>query len=161
LSRSTDVRGNPSKQATYFGTLDRDRPQAISEPVVPRDLVRVVDAQFLGRCLDQHLVVEDPVAVWQQVRQLAASDPVLAQDLGVGRPDLGREYDDGGLVDINSAQAKDIATRCGIDLAQAEAIVELRDERGGFANVDEMLVLVDLPVSAWDRIRDRAIIASA
>jgi DNA uptake protein ComE-like DNA-binding protein len=86
---------------------------------------------------------------------------VLAQDLGGGRPDLGREYDDGGLVDIISAQAKDIATRCGIDLAQAEAIVELRDERGGFANVDEMLVLVDLPVSAWDRIRDRAIIASA
>jgi DNA uptake protein ComE-like DNA-binding protein len=50
---------------------------------------------------------------------------------------------------------------CRIKPADAKAIVELREERGGFANVDEMLVLVDLPVSAWDRIRDRAITTSA
>jgi hypothetical protein len=97
----------------------------------------------------------------KQARGLAASDPVLAQDLGIGRPDLGREYDDGGLVDINNAPAENIAANCGITQAQAEAIVELRAERGGFANVDEMLVLVDPPVSVWDRIRDRAITLSA
>ncbi|HEX4225462.1 MAG TPA: helix-hairpin-helix domain-containing protein [Pseudonocardiaceae bacterium] len=119
------------------------KPQA-QEPAVPK----------LDPALADALVEREKR---KEARALVASDPVLAQDLGIGRPDLGRKYDDGGLVDINNAPAKDIATRCGLDLAQAQAIVELRDERGGFANVDEMLVLVDLPVSVWDRVRDRGI----
>lgn len=97
----------------------------------------------------------------KQARELAVTDPVLADELHIGRPDLGRTYDDGGLVDINNAPAASISSVCRIKLADAKAIVELREERGGFANVDEMLVLVDLPVSAWDRIRERAITPSA
>jgi competence ComEA-like helix-hairpin-helix protein len=93
-----------------------------------------------------------------EARSLAATDPLLAQDLHIGRPELGRGYDDGGLVDINNAPARTIATVCGIKPAAADGIVDLREKRGPFANVDEMLVLVDLPTSAWDRIRDRAIV---
>jgi hypothetical protein len=96
----------------------------------------------------------------RQARALAATDPVLADELHIGRPDLGRTYDDGGLVDVNNAPAATISSVCRIKLADAKAIVELREERGGFANVDEMLVLVDLPVSAWDRVRERAITPS-
>jgi DNA uptake protein ComE-like DNA-binding protein len=96
-----------------------------------------------------------------QARELVAQDPLLAEELHIGRPDLGRTFDDGGLVDINHATAKAMASAFGIKPVDARTIIERRDERGGFANVDEMLVLVDLPVAAWDRIRDRSITLSA
>ncbi|HJP74850.1 MAG TPA: helix-hairpin-helix domain-containing protein [Pseudonocardiaceae bacterium] len=94
----------------------------------------------------------------EETRALAFADPLLAQDLRVGRPDLEPEYDDGGLVDLNNAPAATIASVCGIKRALATAIVELREQHGAFASVDEMLVLGDLPVSVWDRIRDRAVL---
>ncbi|HEY2700563.1 MAG TPA: helix-hairpin-helix domain-containing protein [Pseudonocardiaceae bacterium] len=96
-----------------------------------------------------------------QARELVAQDPLLAEELHIGRPDLGRTFDDGGLVDINHATAKAMASAFGIKPVDARTIIERRDELGGFANVDEMLVLVDLPVAAWDRIRDRSITLSA
>ena len=52
-----------------------------------------------------------------------AEDPALARSLGIGRPDLARGYDDGGLVDLNTASAPVIAQVCGLDAALAEAIV--------------------------------------
>ncbi|WP_214371319.1 hypothetical protein [Pseudonocardia sp. H11422] len=39
----------------------------------------------------------------EDARRLAASDPQMARELRIGRPDLPRSYDDGGLVDLNSA----------------------------------------------------------
>jgi DNA uptake protein ComE-like DNA-binding protein len=95
-----------------------------------------------------------------EARALLATDPMLARDLHIGRPDLHGDYDDGGLVDINAAPATAIAATCDMKLSDAEAIVAMREERGQFANVDEMLVLVELPVSDWDWIRDRAVTTS-
>ena len=92
-------------------------------------------------------------------RKLAADDPLLARELHIGRPDMTRTYDDGGLVDLNSAPAEAIANMCGIPVDVAVTITGARDQRGEpFANVDELFVLVDPPVSTWDRIRDRAVL---
>ena len=94
-----------------------------------------------------------------EARKLAADDPLLARELHVGRPDMTRTYDDGGLVDLNTAPADLIASLCDIPTDLATTIVTTRDERGEpFANIDELLVIVELPVSTWDRIRDRAIL---
>ncbi|WP_370962538.1 hypothetical protein [Amycolatopsis sp. cg9] len=93
-------------------------------------------------------------------RRLAESDPLLARDLRIGRPDLARDYDDGGLVDLNNAPAATIARLCEIPLPAAEDIVGARRD-SGFSSVDELLVTVALPVSAWDRIRDRGLTLSA
>jgi hypothetical protein len=38
----------------------------------------------------------------KEARHLAATNPALARDLKIGRPDLPRDYDDGGLVDVNN-----------------------------------------------------------
>lgn len=92
-------------------------------------------------------------------RKLAADDPLLARELRIGRPDLARSYDDGGLVDLNNAPAAVIAEACGIPADVAGAIVDARDRRGEpFSTVDELLVLADLPVNTWDHIRDRAVL---
>lgn len=91
-----------------------------------------------------------------EARKLALSDPLIARDLRVGRPDLQRNYDDGGLVDLNNAPAAVIGAVCELDAATAEAIVEIRAAVDGFAAVDDVFTAV--PVAAWDRVRDRAVV---
>jgi DNA uptake protein ComE-like DNA-binding protein len=95
----------------------------------------------------------------EDARRLAAKDPLLARELRIGRPDMTRDYDDGGLVDLNSAPGQVIAEVSGIPLAVAASIVDARARQGGrFANVDEVFVVADLPLALWDQIRDRAIV---
>jgi hypothetical protein len=97
-------------------------------------------------------------ALRTEARRLVATDPLLAHELHIGRPDLARSYDDGGLVDVNSAPAGVIAQVCELSTATAEEMVRTRDrQRCGFASVDEMLVEVEVPAAAWDRVRDRAV----
>jgi DNA uptake protein ComE-like DNA-binding protein len=95
----------------------------------------------------------------QDVRKLAAQDPLLARDLRIGRPDLARKYDDGGLVDLNNAPANTIADVCELNPDDADKIVSRRQLNGGsFSSIDELLVLVNLPFATWDRVRDRGVL---
>ena len=90
-----------------------------------------------------------------RARELAATDPLLARELRIGRPDLQGDYDDGGLVDIASAPETVIAQVLDLPLEQAAGIVAVRDTA---ITVDDLFTLTDLPVSTWDGIRDRAVI---
>lgn len=122
----------------------RDAPAAVSAPDPATD--PAVQAALAAR------------ARREDSRKLAADDPLLARELRIGRPDLPRSYDDGGLVDLNNAPAAVIAEAYGIPPEVAGAIVDARDRRGEpFSTVDELLVLADLPVNTWDHIRDRAV----
>jgi len=95
-----------------------------------------------------------------EARDMLARDRPMARELGVGRPDLGRGFDDGGLVDINGAPATVIAQRCDLTPQQAAAVVAARDARAGtgWFNVDEVLIDVPLPDDVADRIRERAFV---
>lgn len=94
----------------------------------------------------------------EESRRLIARDPALRRDLGIGRPDLGRDYDDGGLIDVNTAPAAVIAQVCGIDLRDAEAIVAGRAARGGtYFNLGELLIEVPLPPHVQEQLRERAL----
>ena len=94
----------------------------------------------------------------QEARALAANDPLLAHELRIGRPDLPRDYDDGGLVDLNGAPAPVVAQLCGIEPVQAARIVQARQAAGRFGAVDDVFTYTDLPVEVWDRVRDRGIV---
>jgi len=97
----------------------------------------------------------------EEARTLVARDPALARDLRIGRPDLPRQYDDGGLVDINTAPPSVIAQCCGLDAHAAEQINRARQQHPvPFQSVDELLVLAELDVTAWDLIRERAVVYS-
>ena len=61
----------------------------------------------------------------QQARELAQRDPAMARELRVGRPDLPRQYDDGGLIDVNQAPASVIASLPGISPTLADQIVRI------------------------------------
>lgn len=91
-----------------------------------------------------------------QARQVAELHPLLARELGIGRPDLGLDFDDGGLVDLNDAPAAALASLPGVSAQQAALIVADRAHRGQFRSaadlVDRGIVAAPLPAALADRI---------
>jgi DNA uptake protein ComE-like DNA-binding protein len=71
---------------------------------------------------------------------------------------MARSYDDGGLVDLNTAPAQVIAQVCGIELAVATLITDVRSRGISFAAVEDVFSVADIPYPLWDRIRDRAVV---
>ena len=96
-------------------------------------------------------VPEDPALVAaerraarrDEARAILASKPALAAELRIGRPDLAREYDDGGLVDVNHVPAAVLATQLDLPESLAESVVAERDRVGGFSSPDELIVYCD------------------
>ncbi|MGY1986905.1 type II secretion system protein GspK [Blastococcus sp. SYSU DS0669] len=94
----------------------------------------------------------------EETRQLISREPGLQRELGIGRPDLGRGYDDGGLIDVNTAPADVIARVADIDRGDAEAIVAARTASGvAWFDVAELLDHVPLAPYAQEQLRERAI----
>jgi hypothetical protein len=90
-----------------------------------------------------------------RARELAATDPLLARELHIGRPDLHSDYDDGGLVDIATAPESVIAQVLNLPDEQAAGIVAVRDTA---ITVDDLFTMTGLPLNTWEHIRDRAVI---
>jgi DNA uptake protein ComE-like DNA-binding protein len=96
-----------------------------------------------------------------EARELAVRDPLLAREIHIGRPDLTRGYDDGGLVDLNTAPPEVIAQVCAIARTTAESIVAARPGGVGYRAVDDVFTAAEIPVTAQDRIRDRSLVLPA
>ncbi|WP_141577224.1 helix-hairpin-helix domain-containing protein [Actinomadura sp. WMMA1423] len=93
----------------------------------------------------------------ERARALAASDPGLARELRIGRPDLPREYNDGGLVDVNHASAEALTLLPGITEELAAVIERVRSETGGFVSAEELSAVAGLPPSLTGDVADYAV----
>jgi DNA uptake protein ComE-like DNA-binding protein len=100
---------------------------------------------------------QDRIRQRERCRKLGSQNPQLAAELGVGRPDLDTEYDDGGLVDVNHVPEPYLTSLPGIDAGLAHRIIVLRDSIGGFDSLDDMEVLLDLPPQHLESARDRTV----
>ncbi|HEU5155390.1 MAG TPA: helix-hairpin-helix domain-containing protein [Streptosporangiaceae bacterium] len=92
-----------------------------------------------------------------EARRLVAEDPELANDLRIGRPELPRTYDDGGLVDVNHASAEALALLPEMTPEMIERIILLRAEQGGFVSAAELALHADLPPDLVNRLTDYVI----
>lgn len=90
--------------------------------------------------------------------ELSQRDPGLARDLLIGRPDLRRQYYDGGLVDINHVPEPVLVSHLGLTPEQARSVVESRDYVGGFTNADDLTNLANVPPRVLDTVRDRIVV---
>lgn len=109
--------------------------------------------------LNQHAIgiAKHRRALREQARALAADDPALAAELRIGRPDIPRRYDDGGLIDVNHAPAPTLALLPGMTAELVERIVQARERQGGFVSVEELAVDADLPPDLTPRIAEYVI----
>lgn len=89
-------------------------------------------------------------------RRLLASQPALARELGVGRPDV-PGADDFGLIDVNHVPAAALTGLPGITVDLARRIVAEREQAGGFSSAEDLGVLLDLPPATVDKLRDQAV----
>ncbi|MEV7597860.1 DUF4236 domain-containing protein [Kitasatospora sp. NPDC089797] len=129
-------------------------------------LRREVFGLAAGPAQPAHPATADPVVAARlaararrdEARSLAQTDPVLARDLHIGRPDLSREYDDGGLIDLNHAPAVAIAEACSIEPAPAQRIVAARQELGSFGSLDEVFVFARIEDGTAALIREYAVL---
>jgi len=92
-----------------------------------------------------------------QARQFAAFDPHRARGLGIGRPDLMRAFDDGGLVDVNHVPGHELARLPGISSAEAHRIVIDRLNRGPYARPEDLVLRGVLPARTVHRLSSRLI----
>ncbi len=90
----------------------------------------------------------------KEAREIASRDPVLTRELRIGRPDLPRNYDDGGLVDVNQVPGEILQSGLGLSPAEAAAVVAARDKIGRFSSPDEVTTYAELPPDRLDDIRD-------
>lgn len=89
-------------------------------------------------------------------RELAAKDPVLAREMGVGRPDVpGSE--DHGLIDVNHAGRDALRTLPGVTPEVAARIMELRQSMGPFSSAEDLCVTVNLSPLLTDDLREHAV----
>lgn len=104
----------------------------------------------LGRHAEQRLRRD-------QARRLLYANPQAARDLGIGRPDLPRWFDDGGLVDINHAPGHVLARLPGVTPEQAHRIVVDRPVHGPFTSADDLVTRGLLPAALTHRISPQII----
>lgn len=91
-----------------------------------------------------------------QGRQLLATQPALAREIGLGRPDV-PGADDYGLVDVNHVSADGLTRLPGVTRDLAHRIVTERTQCGGFSSVEDLGMLLNLPPAEVDKMRDMAI----
>jgi Protein of unknown function (DUF2510) len=93
-----------------------------------------------------------------EARKLAIKDPMMARDLGIGRPESKAGYDDGGLLELNVATAEQLSAACGLPLDLAEAVVASRVALGRFLDVEDAIVFGEIGEDYAPMVRDRGII---
>lgn len=100
---------------------------------------------------------EDRMNVRNKARKLARKDPALARELRIGRPDLPREYDDGGLVDVNHCPAAVLVSHLKLTAQQAAKVVSVRDEIGRFDGPTDLEAYAGLAPERVDELSDLTI----
>jgi hypothetical protein len=90
----------------------------------------------------------------KEARHLVQTNPALARDLRIGRPDLPRDYDDGGLVDVNHVPGAMLAARLGLAPPEVRDVLAARDKLGKFASTDELCAYTELTPGRVDELRE-------
>lgn len=89
-----------------------------------------------------------------EARHIVQTNPALARELRIGRPDLPREYDDGGLVDVNHVPGAVLASQLGLTQQEVTNVIAARDKLGKFTSADELRTCAELPPGRVDELRD-------
>jgi hypothetical protein len=90
----------------------------------------------------------------KDARHLVATNPALARDLMIGRPDLPRVYDDGGLVDVNHVPAAVLLSGLGLTEDEMRDVLTARRNLGRFTSADELCAYTQLSPGRVDELRE-------
>lgn len=142
-----------------------NKPKVAPYPVVPPPVAYPQASRYPGgmpmnRNQEALAMIARQKSRRAEARQLADTNSMTAKQLGIGRRDIhGRQYDDGGLIDINRVPAEIFTQFSGITPEKAAQIVTVRDSLGGmFSSVEELMVMAELPPLLHEEIAEYAIV---
>jgi hypothetical protein len=92
-----------------------------------------------------------------EARRLALRDPMMARELGIGRPGS-KQFDDGGLLDLNLATEDELTAICRLPREAAGAVVAARARLGRFLQVDDAIAFGQVSEEHVPMVRDRGIV---
>ncbi|MET7667122.1 AfsR/SARP family transcriptional regulator [Micromonospora luteifusca] len=116
-------------------------------------LNRWVWGRFTGRRLVAQAREEERRVRRQQARNLLHRYPSARYEFAIGRPDLARAFDDGGLIDVNAVPDQVLATLPGLTDAQRRQVAMDRWVRGPYASMEELAARCPLPLAVIDALR--------
>ncbi|WP_191480202.1 hypothetical protein [Nocardioides ochotonae] len=93
----------------------------------------------------------------EEYRALARRDPSLARNLRVGRPDLPRNLDDGGLLDLNALPADQLERFAALSPAEATSVADARHQLGRFTSLNELALYADLSETTTAMLSEHAV----
>lgn len=96
--------------------------------------------------------------VREQYRELARRDPALAREMRVGRPDVPRNFEDGGLLSLNQLSEQALAAHSDLTAEEIADIVEVRTQRDGLVSIDDVVVFGRLTPQRADQLREYCVI---
>ncbi|MBQ0894389.1 winged helix-turn-helix domain-containing protein [Micromonospora sp. U56] len=117
-------------------------------------LNRWVWGKVTGRPLAVQARDEEQRLRREQARYLVHHYPTARQEFAIGRPDLPRAFDDGGLVDVNAVPDSVLATLPGLTDAQRRQVAMERWLRGPYGSMEELAARCQLPLAVTDGLRD-------
>ncbi|MFZ0040509.1 MAG: helix-hairpin-helix domain-containing protein [Solirubrobacteraceae bacterium] len=99
---------------------------------------------------------EQRLADRRRAMEIARTNPALAEEIGIGRPDR-QGAADAGLVDVNNASVTALLELPGVDADLATRLVEERQQVGGFSSLEDMGAAMDLDGALVEDLRDRVV----
>jgi hypothetical protein len=99
-------------------------------------------------------VVDRARKLREQARRTAEADPMLAKRLGIGRPDLPRQFDDGGLVDLNHAPLHVLVSLPGVTERSARQIQDWVERSGPFGSLGEVMLVIEISPTFEHHLRE-------
>lgn len=106
--------------------------------------------------LDQAMrQAEDRIEDQDRAREIVRDKPLVAKQLGIGRPDVAGAQDC-GLVDLNNASAGAIEALPGVTATLAARIVDARGA-SGFGSVEDVGAALDLDPNLVEGLRAQAV----
>jgi hypothetical protein len=154
--------------AVTCGLSQRPMSSALDAMLYVQDGVNVLlgtaHAAFVQRRLFRtgNSVADDPAVVAalarrqrrREARELLARDPGLAAELRIGRPDLPRSFDDGGLVDVTAVPASILSQLPGLRPENVQRVLAARDGPLGLSSVEDLIVYADVPAEVAEALRE-------
>ncbi|WP_204163925.1 DUF2510 domain-containing protein [Nocardioides solisilvae] len=93
-----------------------------------------------------------------EARRLAERDPLMARELGIGQPQSRHVYDDGGLLDLNTATQEQLQSICDLPADVAAGVVLARETLGRFTQVEDAVLYGPVPEVHATLLRERGLV---
>ncbi|MEU1889393.1 AfsR/SARP family transcriptional regulator [Micromonospora rifamycinica] len=117
-------------------------------------LSRRVWGAITSRAAGPQLRAEEQRVRREQARYLLHHHPASRYQFAIGRPDLFRTFDDGGLIDVNAVADQVLLTLAELTEPQGRQVVMDRWLRGPYGSMEELAGRCALPLATTEALRD-------